>query len=82
VKGNLSIRDANKRLELGLPEADSYHTVAGFMMARAGRILRPGESVEYNGLKLTVQSTHGNRIVDTKIERVADQAATAPSATS
>jgi CBS domain containing-hemolysin-like protein len=82
VKGNLSIRDANKRLELGLPESDSYHTVAGFMMARAGRILQPGESVEYNGLKLTVQSTHGNRIVDTKIERVADQAAIAPSATS
>jgi CBS domain containing-hemolysin-like protein len=81
VKGNLSIRDANKRLELGLPESDSYHTIAGFMMARAGRILRPGESVEYNGLRLTVQSTHGNRIVDTRIERVADQAATAPSAT-
>lgn len=82
VKGNLSIRDANKRLELGLPEADSYHTVAGFMMARAGRILQPGESVDYNGLKLTVQSTHGNRIVDTRIERVADQPAIAPSTTS
>ncbi|MEK6302825.1 MAG: hemolysin family protein [Acidobacteriota bacterium] len=82
VKGNLSIRDANKQLELGLPEADSYHTVAGFMMARAGRILRPGESVEYNDLKLTVQSTNGNRIVDTKIERLASQPAPAPSATS
>jgi len=81
VKGNLSIRDANKRLELGLPEADSYHTIAGFMMARAGRILRSGESVEYNDLRLTVQSTHGNRIVETKIERVANQAATVPSAT-
>ncbi|HTG14809.1 MAG TPA: hemolysin family protein [Blastocatellia bacterium] len=81
VKGNLSIRDANKRLELGLPESDSYHTIAGFMMARAGRILRPGESVEYSGLRLTVLSAQGNRIVDTRIERVADQAATAPSAT-
>ncbi|HSO73591.1 MAG TPA: hemolysin family protein [Blastocatellia bacterium] len=82
VKGNLSIRDANKQLALGLPESDSYHTIAGFMMARAGRILRPGESVEYNSLRLTVQSAHRNRIVDTRIERVADQAATAPSATS
>lgn len=82
VKGNLSIRDANKRLNLGLPESDSYHTIAGFMMARAGRILRPGERVQYNSLLLTVQSAHGNRIVDTRIERVADQAATAPSATS
>jgi CBS domain containing-hemolysin-like protein len=82
VKGNLSIRDANKRLDLGLPESDSYHTIAGFMMARAGRILRPGESVEYNSLRLSVQSAHRNRIVDTRIERVVDQAATAPSATS
>jgi len=82
VKGNLSIRDANKRLELGLPEADSYHTVAGFMMARAGRILRTGESVEYNELKLTVQSTNGNRIVDTRIERLAAQPAPVSSPTS
>src|SRR5437868_5741928 len=41
VSGALSIRDANRRLQLGLPESDSYHTIAGFMMARAGRLLQP-----------------------------------------
>lgn len=80
VRGNLSIRDANKRLALNLPESDSYHTIAGFMMARAGRLLKRGESVEYNGLKLTVQSTARNRIVETKIERVKEE--TVPSAAS
>jgi CBS domain containing-hemolysin-like protein len=69
VSGNLSIRDANKMLDLGLPESDSYNTVAGFMMARAGRLLRSGESVEYNNLRLTVQSASRNRIVETLIER-------------
>lgn len=73
VRGNLSIRDANKRLALNLPESDSYHTIAGFMMARAGRLLKRGESVDYNGLKLTVQSTARNRIVETKIERVKEE---------
>jgi len=82
VRGNLSIRDANKRLGLNLPESDSYHTVAGFMMARAGRLLKRGESVEYNDLKLTVQSTARNRIVETKIERLKEQTAPASSTAS
>ncbi|MEK6320366.1 MAG: hemolysin family protein [Acidobacteriota bacterium] len=78
VRGNLSIRDANKRLALNLPESDSYHTIAGFMMARAGRLLKRGESVQYNSLKLTVQSTTRNRIVETKIERLKEEVAPAP----
>ena len=73
VRGNLSIRDANKLLNLSLPESDAYHTIAGFMMARAGRLLTSGESVEYNGLKLTVESTIRNRIVETKIESVKEE---------
>lgn len=73
VRGNLSIRDANKLLNLNLPESDAYHTIAGFMMARAGRLLKRDESVEYNGLKLTVQATARNRIVETKIESVKEE---------
>ena len=73
VRGNLSIRDANKRLGLNLPESDTYHTIAGFMMARAGRLLKRGESVDYNGLKLTVQSTARNRIVEIRIEKVKEE---------
>lgn len=73
VRGNLSIRDANKLLNLNLPESDAYHTIAGFMMARAGRLLKRDESVEYNGLRLTVQSTARNRIVETKIESVKEE---------
>jgi CBS domain containing-hemolysin-like protein len=43
------------------------------MMERAGRLLKRGESVEYNGLKLTVRSTARNRIVETRIERVKEE---------
>jgi CBS domain containing-hemolysin-like protein len=74
VTGNLSIRDANRTLALGLPESDSYHTVAGFMIARAGRLMKRGESVEYNGLRLTVETTARNRIVDARVERLPNPA--------
>lgn len=80
VRGNLSIRDVNKLLALNLPESDNYHTIAGFMMERAGRLLKRGESVEYNGLRLTVQSTARNRIVETKIEKVRESAPVSPTA--
>jgi CBS domain containing-hemolysin-like protein len=79
VSGNLSVREANKRLNLGLPEADAYNTVAGFMMARAGRLLRKGESVEYEDLRLTVESSTRHRILETRIERLPQPA---PSPTS
>jgi CBS domain containing-hemolysin-like protein len=78
VSGALSIRDANRRLQLGLPESDSYHTIAGFMMARAGRLLRPGDQIEYNGLRLTVESTDRNRIVEAKIEKQKEEDVPAP----
>jgi CBS domain containing-hemolysin-like protein len=81
LSGKLSIKDANRMLSLGLPESDSYYTVAGFMMARAGRLLRAGESVDYNGLRLTVESVARNRIVDVKVLQLKDQGAPAPSTT-
>jgi CBS domain containing-hemolysin-like protein len=70
VSGSLSIKEANRTLDLGLPESDSYHTIAGFMMARAGSLMSQGQSVDYNGLRLTVQETARNRIVEAKIERL------------
>jgi CBS domain containing-hemolysin-like protein len=79
VSGKLSIRDANRELNLALPESDSYHTVAGFMLARAGRLLKQGDSVAYNGLKFTVQSVSRNRILEAQIEHLTEEHAPAPS---
>jgi len=78
VSGNLSVRDANKSLGLGLPESDAYNTIAGFMLAQAGKLMRSGESIDYDGLRLTVVSAVKNRIVETRIERLNQEPATAP----
>ena len=46
LDGMLAVRDANQRLGLELPDEGSYTTIAGFLLAKAGRLLGPGEKVE------------------------------------
>ena len=46
LDGMLTVRDANRQLELALPENEAYTTIAGFLMAEAGRVLQAGEKVE------------------------------------
>jgi len=46
LDGMLAVRDANQRLGLELPEDGSYTTIAGFVLAKAGRLLEPGEKIE------------------------------------
>lgn len=46
LDGMLAVRDANEHLNLELPEDDNYTTIAGFLLAKAGRMLQSGEQVE------------------------------------
>ena len=62
LEGTLPVRSANRRLGLSLPEDETYHTIAGFLMARAGKVLRQGDSVDYNGASFTVERTDRLRI--------------------
>jgi magnesium and cobalt exporter, CNNM family len=67
LEGSLPVRSVNRRLNLNLPEEDSYHTIAGFLMAQAGRVLREGDSVEYPGGTFTVERTDRHRIRSVKL---------------
>ncbi len=62
VDGGMRIQDANEALELGLPEDESYETVAGFVMKRLGQIPRQGQVLKHNNLKLVVTGMRGRRI--------------------
>jgi len=62
LDGLLTVRDANRHLGLKLPENDSYTTIAGFLMARAERILEPGDSVEHDAGVFTVERVDHRRI--------------------
>lgn len=62
LDGMLTVRDANRRLDLGLPEHAAYTTMAGFILAQSRRIMRVGESVEYESSRYTVERVQGHRI--------------------
>jgi CBS domain containing-hemolysin-like protein len=58
----LAVRDANRRFDLKIPEEAGYTTMAGFLLAQAGRLLRPGEVVEYEGARFLVEQVDRRRI--------------------
>jgi CBS domain containing-hemolysin-like protein len=62
LDGGLAVRDANCHLNSALPEDGSYTTIAGFIMAQAGRLLRPGDVVEYDGARFKVEHVDQRRI--------------------
>ncbi len=45
LDGMLAVRDANKRFGIGLTEDEGYTTIAGYLLAKAGRLLRPGDRI-------------------------------------
>jgi CBS domain containing-hemolysin-like protein len=55
VDGLLTVRDANRKLGLKLPEGDGYTTIAGFLMTQAGRVLSTGDVVEHENSVFTVE---------------------------
>ena len=62
LDGFLTVRDANRHLGLELPENDSYTTIAGFLMARAGRMLEPADRVEHDAGVFTIEHVDRRRI--------------------
>ncbi len=69
LDGMLSVREANQRLGLDLPEDAPYTTLAGFLLARAGRLLTPGEQVSWQGHEFTVESIDRRRIRRVRLSR-------------
>lgn len=62
LSGMLTVRDANHRLNLRLPEEARYTTLAGFLLAQAGRLLQPGETIEYEQMRFEVERVDRRRI--------------------
>jgi CBS domain containing-hemolysin-like protein len=62
LSGMLTVRDANRRLKLHLPEDAGYTTLAGFLLAQAGRLLQEGDSVEYEGMRFQVERVDKRRL--------------------
>jgi CBS domain containing-hemolysin-like protein len=71
LDGMLAVKDANYHLGLKLLEDDSYTTIAGFLLARAGRLLEPGETVEDASGVFQVERVDKRRISRVRFLRTA-----------
>jgi CBS domain containing-hemolysin-like protein len=68
LAGGLAVRDLNRRLKLSLPESENYTTVAGFLMTEAGHVLKPGDKVNYNGLRFEIDRVERRRVITVKLD--------------
>ena len=62
LDGMLAIRAANQQLDLSIPEREGYTTIAGFLMAKAGTLLKTGDDVKHESGVFRVEKVHGRRI--------------------
>ena len=65
--GSLPIRDFNREFETKLPESAEYSTLAGFLQAHSGRLLRTGETVRSDNMTFRVEKVDGFRILSVRI---------------
>lgn len=62
LDGLLAREELAAKLGLTLPEEDDHHTVAGFVLARFGRLPETGDYVEWHGWRFEVVDMDGRRI--------------------
>ena len=70
LSGMLTVRDANRQLNLDLPEHGGYTTLAGFLLAHSGRLLKEGDAVEHDGIRFKVEVVDRRRIRRVRITPV------------
>jgi CBS domain containing-hemolysin-like protein len=68
LDGALAVRDLNRRLKMSLAESEGYTTIGGYLMTVAGHVLQPGELIEDNGFRFTVEKVERRRLLLVKLE--------------
>lgn len=79
LDARLDIEDVNEALDLGLPSAAGYETLAGFLFHKLGRPGRTGEVVEHDGATFELERVANRRILTVRA-RVPEQDEEAPEA--
>jgi putative hemolysin len=68
LDGSVNVRDLETQYQIALPRDEGFETLAGFVLARTGRIPASGASFEYEGRRYTVLQMDGYRVARVKIE--------------
>jgi magnesium and cobalt exporter, CNNM family len=70
LEGSANLRDLETQMHWSLPRDGGVETLAGFVLTRLGRIPRGGESIEYEGRRLTVAEMDGHRIAKIRVDPI------------
>jgi putative hemolysin len=68
IQGSAPLWELREQCALPVEETSEYHTLAGLLLARLGRIPQGGESIVEQGYSFTVADVDGPRIVRIKVE--------------
>jgi putative hemolysin len=68
LEGSVNLRDLETQMQWRLPRDGGVETLAGFLLMRLGRIPRGGESVVYEGRRMTITEMDGRRIRQVRVE--------------
>lgn len=69
VDGGLDLRQLHEETGVVLPPSRDYVTVAGYIMARLGRIPEAGDSIATGNFRLTVAAMRARRVETVRVER-------------
>jgi putative hemolysin len=80
IDGRASVDDLTELFEtsLELEDEDEYDTVGGLIYHRVGGVPSPGDQVEVDGLRLTVETTDGRRVGKVLVVRERREVGEAP----
>ncbi|HEY2382666.1 MAG TPA: hemolysin family protein [Terriglobia bacterium] len=70
IDASISVRELNERLTLNIPENGQYVTLAGFLLARSGHIMKEGEEIVFEDCVFRVEQMIGRRIMRVRMTRV------------
>ncbi len=68
LDGGENIRDLEARHQLALPRDQGFETLAGFVLARLGKIPAQGDWFDFDGHRYTVLQMEGRRVSRVKVE--------------
>ena len=72
--GGVNLRDLETQMQWSLPREGGVETLAGFLLMRLGHIPKEGESIDFEGRRLTVVEMDARRIARIRVEPVEDEA--------
>jgi CBS domain containing-hemolysin-like protein len=73
MDGGVNLRDLETQMQWSLPREGGVETLAGFLLIRLGHIPKEGESIIYEGRRLTVVEMDGRRIAKIRVEPVKEE---------